>query len=61
MYFHCDVTDDVTTFKHNAQHLLEIMGESTAQTVNLGWNYSDKSEKLKNTNLKQIYIKNGRL
>ena len=54
MYFHYDVTDDVTTFTHNIQHLPEHMGESTTQAVNLGWNYSNKSEKLKNTNLKQI-------
>ena len=54
MYFHCDVTNDVTTFTHNTQHLPEHMGKSTAQTVNLGLNYSDKSVKLKNTNLKQI-------
>ena len=55
MYFNCDVTDDVRTFTHNTQHLPEHMRESTVQAVNLGLNYSDKSVKLKNTNLKQVY------
>ena len=35
LYFHCDATDDVSIFTHNTQRHPEIMGESTAQIVNL--------------------------
>ena len=35
LYFHCDVTDDVSLFAHDTQHSPEHMGESTAQIVNI--------------------------
>ena len=52
--FHYNVLDDIIFFTHDTQHCPELIGESTAQEVDLAWSYRDKGAKLKITNRKQI-------